>query len=97
MALDVRGLTPLLLVYDIPTSVRFYRDVLGFEVVSTSPALGEDKFHWVWLRLGKAELMLNDIYESDDDRPPVPDRARTAAHEDVCLYLGCPDVDGAYA
>ncbi len=39
MGLDVRGLTPLLQVYDMPTSVRFYRDVLGFEVVSTSPML----------------------------------------------------------
>jgi len=28
MALDVRGLTPLLQVYDMPTSVRFYREVL---------------------------------------------------------------------
>ena len=96
MALDVRGVTPLLLVYDIPTSVRFYRDVLGFEVVSTSPILGEDKFHWVWLRLGSADVMLNDTYETDDDRPAEPDRARTAAHEDTCLYFGCPDVDAAY-
>ena len=46
MALDVRGLTPLLQVYDMPTSVRFYRDALGFEVVSTSPLLSEDRFHW---------------------------------------------------
>lgn len=96
MALDVRGLTPLLLVYDIPTSLRFYRDVLGFEVVSTSPPLGEDKCHWAWLRLGSADVMLNDTYETDDDRPPEPDRARTAAHEDTCLYFGCPDVDAAY-
>ena len=96
MPLDVRGVTPLLLVYDIPTSVRFYRDVLGFEVVSTSPILGEDKFHWALLRLGNAGVMLNDTYETDDDRPPEPDRARTAAHEDTCLYFGCPDVDAAY-
>jgi catechol 2,3-dioxygenase-like lactoylglutathione lyase family enzyme len=52
MALDVRGLTPLLQVYDMPTSVRFYRDVLGFEVVSTAPKLGADRFHWALLRLG---------------------------------------------
>ena len=96
MALDLRGVTPLLLVYDIPTSVRFYRDVLGFEVVSTSPILGEDKFHWAWLRLGNADVMLNDTYEADDDRPPEPDPARTAAHEDTGLYFGCPDVDAAY-
>ena len=37
MPIDVRGLTPLLQVYDMPTSVRFYRDMLGFRLVSTSP------------------------------------------------------------
>ncbi len=43
MGLDIRGLAPLLQVYDMPTSVRFYRDLLGFEVVMTSPVLGEDR------------------------------------------------------
>ena len=42
MALDVRGLTPLLQVYDMPDSIRFYRDLLGFEVVSTF-AIAEEK------------------------------------------------------
>jgi glyoxylase I family protein len=36
MAIDVRGLAPLLEVFDMPTSIAFYRDVLGFQVVSTS-------------------------------------------------------------
>ena len=44
MALNVRGLTPPLQVYDMPTSVRFYREVLGFQVVSTSPEFGPDRF-----------------------------------------------------
>src|SRR5450759_3303047 len=83
MALDVRGLTPLLQVYDMPTSVRFYRDVLGFEVAATSPMLGEDRFHWALLRLGDAELMLNTAYEFDNDRPAEADHARTAAHDDT--------------
>ena len=104
MALDLRGLTPLLQVYDMPSSLRFYRDLLGFEVVATSPNLGakssamssDDRFHWVWLRLGSAELMLNTAYEFDHERPARPDRARTAAHDDTGLYFGCPDVDGAY-
>ncbi len=96
MALDVRGLTPLLQVYDMPASVRFYRDVLGFQVVTTSPVFGEDRFHWALLRLGDAELMLNTAYEFDETRPPNPDLARTAAHDDTCLFLGCPDVDAAY-
>lgn len=96
MTLDLRGLTPLLQVYDMPTSVRFYRDMLGFELLQTSPVLGVDRFHWVWLRLGGAELMLNTAYEFDEERPPEPDRARKAAHGDTCLFFGCPDVDGAY-
>jgi catechol 2,3-dioxygenase-like lactoylglutathione lyase family enzyme len=96
MALDVRGLTPLLQVYDMPTSVRFYRDVLGFEVVSTSPKLGTDRFHWALLRLGSAELMLNTAYEFDNDRPAEPDHTRIAAHDDTGLFFGCPDVDAAY-
>ena len=96
MALNVRGLAPLLQVYDMPTSVRFYRDVLGFEIVSTSPLLGEDRFHWAWLRLGDVELMLNTAYEFDNDRPVEPDHARMAAHGDTGLFFGCPDVDAAY-
>lgn len=96
MAIEVRGVCPLLGVYDMPTSVRFYRDKLGFEVVSTSPELGPDKFHWCLLRLGGAEIMLNTAYEFDHERPVPADRARVAAHDDTCLYFGCPDVDGAY-
>lgn len=96
MAVEIRGLCPLLQVYDMAVSLRFYRDVLGFEVVSTSPMLGEDRCHWVWLRLGGAELMLNTAYEFDEERPGSEDAARTRGHADVCLYLGCPDVDAAH-
>ncbi len=96
MAIDVRGVCPLLQVYDMPTALRFYRDVLGFAIVQTSPELGPDKYHWVWLRLGSAEIMLNTAYEFDSQRPVPPDRARVAAHGDTGLFFGCPDIDGAY-
>jgi glyoxylase I family protein len=96
MAPEVRGVAPLLQVFDMPTSVRFYRDQLGFEIVHTSPVLGQDSFHWVLLRLGGAELMLNTSYESNEERPSEREVARTAAHGDTVLYFGCPDVDGAY-
>jgi glyoxylase I family protein len=35
MAIDVRGMAPLLQVFDMPTSIKFYCDVLGFEIVET--------------------------------------------------------------
>jgi catechol 2,3-dioxygenase-like lactoylglutathione lyase family enzyme len=97
MAIDVRGLCPLLQVYDMPASVRFYRDTLGFELAATSPNLGgEDKFHWCLLRLRGSELMLNTAYEFDDRRPVRPDPARVAAHQDTCIYFGAADVDAVY-
>ena len=33
------GLTPLIQVFDMPASLAFYRDKLGFEVVSASPVV----------------------------------------------------------
>jgi glyoxylase I family protein len=96
MATDLRGVCPLLQVYDMPTSLRFYRDVLGFEAVSTSPKIREDYYHWVWLKQGQAEIMLNTAYESDEERPAQQDAARTAAHEDTCLYFSCPHVHATY-
>ena len=96
MPIPVRGLTTLLQVYDMPTSIRFYRDTLGFQVVTTSPVLGEGRFHWVLLRLGDAHLMLNTAYEFDADRPIPPDASRLAAHDDTGLFFDCPDVDAAY-
>jgi hypothetical protein len=32
MAITIAGLTPLLEVFDLPTSIAFYRDVLGFDL-----------------------------------------------------------------
>ena len=97
MALDLNGLCPLLSVFDMPTSLRFYRDLLEFEVASTSPALGPpDDFHWVLLRGHGCELMLNTAYDTGQ-RPDTPDRARIRAHDDTCLYFGCASADAACA
>jgi catechol 2,3-dioxygenase-like lactoylglutathione lyase family enzyme len=99
MPQNVKGLCPLVNVYDMPTSLRFYRDLLGFEIVAHSPHRGgddPDRFHWCWLRLGDAELMLNTAYEFDEERPVPPDPKRVAAHKDLCFFVGCPDIDGAY-
>ncbi len=98
MAITIEGLAPLISVFDMPTSVQFYRDVLGFELVSNSPivkgAQGE-YFHWALLRNNGAELMLNTAFD-EGQRPPTPDPEHVAAHKDTCIYFGCPDVDGAY-
>ncbi len=94
MGIEIKGMTPLIQVFDMPTSIAFYRGVLGFEVVTTSRP-GEEHFAWALLRLNGVELMLNTAYE-DDSRPAKPDPVRISAHDDTAIYFGCPDVDAAY-
>lgn len=99
MSTKFLGLTPLMQVFDMPTSLAFYRDKLGFDVVSASPVVEtpEGTFsHWMWLRSGSVDLMLNTAYDAGE-RPGTPDAFRMATPGDTCLYIGCPDLDGAYA
>ena len=91
MTIDIRGVCPLLQVFDMQRSLRFYSDVLGFEVTRSS-APNDD---WALLERDDAALMLNTAYETDS-RPAAPDPARIAAHVDAALFFGCPDVEGAY-
>ena len=93
MSFQFNGPCPLIQVFDMATSLRFYCDVLGFQVRSSSGPVPD--CGWVWLDSGTAELMLNTMYE-DDKRPPAPDPKRKSAHGDTCLYFGCQDLDRAY-
>ena len=94
MPITLRGLAPLLQVFDMPTSIAFYVDLLGFEIIHQSKP-GPD-FGWALLELEGTQLMLNTAYD-EGERPPIPDPARVAAHADTIIYFGCPDVEGAYA
>jgi catechol 2,3-dioxygenase-like lactoylglutathione lyase family enzyme len=93
---DIKGMTPLLQVFDMATSLKFYCDVLGFEIVTTDSNTTAPNHNWVWLRLNEMDLMLNTAYEYDK-RPPSPDANRVASHGDAALYFGAPDVDAVYA
>ncbi len=93
MSIEVHGLTPLIQVFNMPRSLAFYRDTLGFEVVTDSG--NGDSSSWVWLRLAGADLMLNDQYEPGHE-PSVCPAERVRWHSDTCLYFGCPDPDAAF-
>jgi len=93
MCIEIRGMSPLLSVFDMPASLAFYRDVLGFEIVQDSGQA--DDSGWVMLSAGETTLMLNTAYDGKQ-RPEFPDPKRIAVHHDTCLYFGCPDVDAAY-
>ncbi len=96
MAIDVERMTPLLQVFDMAASLKFYCDVLGFEIIATDNNTSAPNHNWVWLRRGCIALMLNTAYEYDK-RPAAPDIRRVAAHDDTALFFGAPDVDAVYA
>jgi catechol 2,3-dioxygenase-like lactoylglutathione lyase family enzyme len=86
-------MAPLLSVFDMATSLRFYRDVLGFSVVNDS---GQgDNSGWVMLEKSGVTVMLNTAYD-DDERPPAPNPEHSRIHHDTCLYFACPDPTEAY-
>lgn len=97
MSIEVKGVAPLVQVFDMPKSIRFYRDLLGFTVAGRSKAKSEDvdDVDWAMLELGGACVMLNTAYDPDDV-PEAPEPGRWSGHQDTCLFFGCPDVDGAY-
>lgn len=91
--MQLGGFTVLLQVFDMPTSLAFYRDVLGFVVAADVPADGRCDF--AMLALNGSDLMLNTAYEADDRPETLPDDRRRV-HRDTALFFDCADVDEAY-
>lgn len=96
MPLQIRGMCPLLQVFDMAASLKFYCDILGFEIHAADQNTKAPDHNWVWLVREDVHLMLNTAYEPEH-RPPTPDGRRVTAHDDTCLYFGAPDVDAVYA
>lgn len=89
----IHDICPMLQVFDMEVSLKFYVGILGFSV--NESAGDADDIGWVWLTRNGTNLMLNTQFERTD-RPDKSDVNRVACHGDTILYLGCPDVDGAY-
>ena len=84
---------PIVYCDDLPRSLRFYRDLLGFRVTFSHPEQGEPGF--VALQLGEgAELALADVRDPD----AVPLHGKTVRPSsghgfELCVYAD--DVDDA--
>lgn len=91
--MEIQDLCPLLQVFDMNVSLKFYCGFLEFKIHQSAGKKGN--LDWVWLKWNNTNLMLNTAYETPH-RPSQPDEARVAAHDDTILYFGCPDVEGAY-
>ena len=93
MSIEVRSMTPLLSVFDMPTALKFYRDILGFKIDQDT---GQgDSSGWVMLQKDSVTIMLNTAYD-DDERPAAPNPNHHAIHRETYLYFMCPNPDAAY-
>ena len=85
---EISGISPFFIVSDVPTSLSFYRDRLGFEITFQGPE-PDDIFFGI-VRRGGAQILLKAIGVS-----PVPNYTRDIqkgiARWDAYLHVPDPD------
>lgn len=91
----VVSLVPLLNVRDVPRSVEFYTNILGFTVLSRSETDG--RLTWARLGSGSVELMLNASESTSADEAGPARRAAAGSFSDVVLYFEVSDVNALHA
>ena len=85
---DITSIAPLFIVRDVPASLAFYRDRLGFEITFQGPEPNDIFFGIV--RRGEATIMLKSV-----GLDPVPNHTRDIgqgwARWDAYLHVPDPD------
>jgi uncharacterized glyoxalase superfamily protein PhnB len=86
--------TPNLVVRDLETSIKFYRDVLGFSVSQTVP--DKAPFIFAWMKRDEADIFLN---ANMPPQPGEPDlyAGKTIGGGTMSLYLVMQGIDDLYA
>lgn len=80
----INGIAPFFIAKDVPASLSFYRDLLGFDVVFSEPA--DDPFFGIVTR-GGAMIMFKSV-----EVQPVPNYTRDpAARWDAYVHVPDPD------
>jgi catechol 2,3-dioxygenase-like lactoylglutathione lyase family enzyme len=90
----ISGISPFFIVADVPATLSFYRDMLGFEIVFRGPS-PEDEFFGIVQR-DRAMIMfkaLGEIVDGEDVTvEPVPNYQRQPAHSwDAYVEVSDPD------
>lgn len=85
---EISAISPFFIVWDVPSSLRFYRDRLGFEITFQGPA-PDDVFFGI-VRRGGAQILLKAV-----GVPPVPNCTRDIkqgiARWDAFVFVPDPD------
>ncbi|HEX3185560.1 MAG TPA: VOC family protein [Pyrinomonadaceae bacterium] len=85
---EISAISPFFIVSNVPSSLSFYRDRLGFEITFAGPE-PDDIFFGI-VRRGGAQILLKDI-----GVPPMPNHTRDVkkgiARWDAFVYVPDPD------
>ena len=85
---EISAISPFFIVSNVPSSLSFYRDRLGFEITFAGPEPNDIFFGIV--RRGGAQILLKDI-----GVPPMPNHTRDVkkgiARWDAFVYVPDPD------
>ena len=85
---EISGISPFFIVSNVPSSLSFYRDRLGFEIALQGPD-PEDIFFGI-VRRGRAQILLKDVGVA-----PVPNYRRDInqgiARWDAFVHVPYPD------
>ncbi|HTZ46265.1 MAG TPA: VOC family protein [Verrucomicrobiae bacterium] len=85
---NVQQAVPFFMVTEMPRSLRFYVDGLGFVLRNKWTPDAPDKIRWCWLELGGAALMLQEYREG---RAPSEKRG-----QGVSVWFQCRDALALY-
>src|SRR5689334_9220585 len=88
---EIGGASPLFIVRDVPTTLAFYRDKLGFQITFEGPE-PDDIFFGIVQR-DRAMIMFKDVGVD-----PVPNYTRDVGHGIAAwdAYIYVPDPDALY-
>jgi catechol 2,3-dioxygenase-like lactoylglutathione lyase family enzyme len=85
---EISGIAPFFIVRNVPTALRFYHDLLGFDIMFQGPS--EDDIFFGIVKRDAAMIMMKDIGVD-----PVPNYTRDIkkgiARWDAYLYVPDPD------
>ena len=89
---EISGIAPLFIVRDVPATLAFYRDLLGFEIIFEGPE-PDDIFFGIAVR-GGAMIMFKDVGVD-----PVPNYTRDVNQGNARwdAYLDVPEPDALAA
>lgn len=85
-------LTPNLMVEDVNATVAFYRDVLGFDLVTSVPESGA--LDWALVRRDTVDVMFQSRASLAADLPQFRDRSPGGA---LTFYIDLEGIDALYA